>query len=115
MKQAGSLKVPDEHHASTSSFAPVPMFLPTQTFGRSVATVQTRQSFMNNNIGAWVRFRVMRFGSIALGIIALLLLPFNGIAAAIAGLAAGYVYGQYIWADFYVNNMLKSRRLLETT
>jgi len=115
MKQAGSLKVSDEHRAQASSFAPVPMFLPTQTFGRSIATVQTRQTFMNTNIGAWVRFRVLRFGSIAVGIVAVLLLPFNGIAAAIAGLAAGYLYGQYIWSDFYINNMLKSRRILETT
>ena len=119
LKQSGALKeapAGGEHgHADTSKFSPVPMFLPTETFGRNVVNVQTRQSFLTPNIGWWVRWRVTRFAAIAAAVLAVLLLFVNGILAALAGLAAGYLYGQHIWADFYVNNMLKSRRLLETT
>lgn len=116
LKQAGAIKEPEERgHAEQSKFAPVPMFLPTETFGRNVVSVQTRQSFLSPNIGWWIRWRVTRFAAVAAAIVAILLLFVNGILAAVAGLAAGYLYGQHIWADFYVNQMLKSRRLLETT
>jgi len=114
LKQAGAITEASEHKEA-SKFAPVPMFLPTETFGRNVVSVQTRQSFLSPNIGWWIRYRVTRFGAVAAGIVALLLLPINGIAAAVAGLGAGYLYGQHLWADFYINQMLKSRRLLETT
>lgn len=116
LKQAGAIKEVEEHpHAEQAKFAPVPMFLPTETFGRNIASVQTRQAFLSPNIGWWIRLRVTRFAAVAAAILAILLLFVNGILAAAAGLAAGYLYGQHIWADFYVNNMLKSRRLLETT
>ncbi len=119
MRKSGALKeAPGEHghaKAETSKFAPVPMFLPTETFGRNIVNVQTRQAFLSPNIGWWVRWRVTRFAAVAAAILAILLLAVNGVLAAAAGLAAGYLYGQHLWADFYINNMLKSRRLLETT
>lgn len=117
LRRSGAIKEASGEHvpAETSKYAPVPMFLPTETFGRNVVNVQTRQSFLSPNIGWWVRWRITRFAAIAAAIVAVLLLPVNGILAAFAGLAAGYLYGQHVWADFYINRMLKSRRLLETT
>ncbi len=96
-------------------YAPVPMFLPTRTFGRNVVQVITRQSFMDTNIQWWVKWRVMLVLSLLSAAAAVALVFVNGYLATLAGLVAGWAYGQYVWAGFYVNNLLKNRRLLETT
>lgn len=109
LSKAGTIK------PSPPNYAPVPMFLPTRTFGNNVVSVVSRQSFMDANISWWVKWRVMLVGALLLSAAAVVLLFFNGYLAALAGLAAGWCYGQYVWAGFYVNNLLKNRRLLETT
>jgi hypothetical protein len=96
-------------------YNPIPMFLPTKTNGHNVANVITRQSFLDTNIDWWLRWRLMLVGTVVFAAAAVILLFVNGYLATAAGLAAGWAYGQYIWAGFYVNNLLKNRRLLETT
>ncbi len=96
-------------------FAPIPMFLPTRTFGRNIANVSTRQSFLNQGIGTWVMWRVMLVATILSAIAAVFLLFVNGYLAAAAGLFAGYAYGEYVVKGFTINNLFKGRRLLEST
>ncbi len=96
-------------------FTPVPMFLPTRTFGNHMASVVTRQKFIDTNIGWWLRWRTTKVAAIALGILAIVLIPSNVYLAAAAGLGAGWLYGQYVWSNFYVTQLLGKRRLLEST
>ena len=70
---------------------------------------------MDTNIDWWLRWRLTLVGTIVFAAAAVVLLFINGYLATAAGIAAGWTYGQYIWASFYVNNLLKNRRLLETT
>ena len=113
MQASGTLKPAEGSHGS--NFTPVPMFLPTRTFGHSVATVTTRQKFMDTNIGWWLRWRVSRVAAAALAILTIILIPSNIWFAAVAAIAAGWMYGQHVWSQFYVTQLLGKRRLLETT
>ncbi len=96
-------------------FTPVPMFLPTRTFGHNMASVVTRQKFLDTNISWWLRWRTTKVAAIAVGVLAVVLIPINVYLAAGAGLGAGWLYGQYIWSNFYVTQLLGKRRLLEST
>lgn len=101
--------------AAEAKFTPVPMFLPTRTFGHTVASVITREKFIQTNIGWWLKYKLTRLGTIVFGIIAVVLIPINIVFAALCGIVAGYMYGTHKWSDFYVNQLLKNRRLLEST
>ena len=117
MQASGQFKTAASGHGDSqgSKFTPVPMFLPTRTFGNSVATVTTRQKFMDTNIGWWLRWRVSRIAAAALAILTIILIPSNIWFAAVSAIAAGWMYGQHVWSQFYVTKLLGNRRLLETT
>ncbi len=117
MRAAGQLKIGSDGHGEKhgSAFTPVPMFLPTRTFGNSVATVTTRQKFIDTNIGWWLRWRISRVAAAALAILTIVLIPYNIWIAAASAIAAGWMYGQHVWSQFYVTQLLGKRRLLETT
>lgn len=110
LKKAGVIKEPTEQ-----KFTPVPMFLPTDTQGRSVANVITRESFILTNLGMWLQWRVFRVAAVILGIASVLLLAYNFIIATVVGALAGWCYGMFIWRNFYVTRLLGRRRLLEST
>jgi len=95
-----------------------PMFLPadiTVKKGQGVVQVVTRQKFMDESIGTWIKYNSFRGLTAIAGIAAILLLPVNWILSAIAGMLAGYFYSQYNWHDFIINDRLKKRWLLEGT
>ena len=95
----------DGAHGQSYRFTPVPMFLPTRTFGHHMASVVTRQNFIDSNIGWWIKWRTTKLAAFALGILAVVLVPSNIFLAAAAGLAAGWMYGQYNWSNFYVTQL----------
>ncbi|MBI3588028.1 hypothetical protein HY095_02440 [Candidatus Micrarchaeota archaeon] len=114
IRQMG-LKPSSEPHAAHPKFTPVPMFLPTRTFGNNVVTVMTRQKFLDANISHWIAWRVNKIIAYALSGAAIILLFSNVYLSALAGLGAGWFYGKFIWEQFYVTQLLGKRRLLEST
>jgi hypothetical protein len=101
--------------AQAPHYTPVPMFLPTETNGENIATVQTREKFIKDNIQIWLEWHAGRAGAVVLGVAALIALTQNGIVAAFLGLGAGFCYGRHIWRDFNINMLLKKRRMFEST
>ncbi len=95
-----------------------PMFLPVDATAKKdigVVKVVTRQKFLDENIGHWIKWRTYQGASVALGIAALALLSTNVLLSGAAALGAGYCYGQYKRKDFIINRLLKNRWLLEGT
>ena len=109
------LKQPNTQSAPSAKFTPVPMFLPTRTFGHNVVTVTTRQNFIDTNIAHWIAWRVNKILAYGLALAAIIFIFSNIYISAAAGLGAGWFYGKYIWEQFYVTQLLAKRRLLETT
>ncbi|MBI5229568.1 hypothetical protein HY991_05635 [Candidatus Micrarchaeota archaeon] len=110
LKKAGVIKEPTER-----KFTPTPMFLPTDTGGLNIANVMTRESFIHRNIGIWLEWRFARVFAVIFGVIAIFLLTYNFVLAAVAGAVAGWLYGRYVWRNFYIVNLLGRRKLLEST
>ena len=101
--------------ATQQKFEAFPMFLPVATQGKEVMRVTTRQDFISYNIGEWRLFHLTRAGAAMAGIGALWLFPINVYASAAAGVAAGWLYGEHLKKNFYLNQLLKKRDLLEST
>lgn len=98
-----------------AKFSPVPMFLPTDTKGLTVANVVTRHNFINQNISTWVRWKTSRIGAIVCAILAIVFLAYSVVIAAVFGAAAGFLTATHIWDTFYIKNLLGKRYLLEST
>jgi hypothetical protein len=104
--------------APKNAFNYAPMFLPvdaTEKKGQGVVKVVTRQKFLDENIGVWVKWNAYKGTALMLGVVALFLLPTSIYLSGAAALGAGYCYGQFKRNQYVIEAILQRRWLLEGT
>ena len=92
-----------------------PMFMPVSTQGKPVMKVQTRSGFLGGMISMWRQLKASYFLTFLLGAMALFLLNYNAILAAISAAGSGWFFGTYTKWDFVMNKIMKKRTILEGT
>lgn len=113
--QHGDTIVADDDPVPKKKWNYVPMFVPTDTGGRAVAHVKTRQGVLDEVLGRWKRWHAFRSFAVFFLVLAILAISTNIILAVAFGAIAGYFAGRYIWDDFFISFEYRTRHLLEST
>ncbi|MFA6049478.1 MAG: hypothetical protein WC792_06045 [Candidatus Micrarchaeia archaeon] len=113
--QKGDTIVADTAAVPKKKWNYVPMFLPTDTGGHNVVHVKTRQTFLNDAIGKWKKWHLYRAGAAFFFVLSILAISYNAVLAAILALIGGTAAGAYVWEDFFISYMYRTRHLLEST
>ena len=91
------------------------VWLPVQTEGKAVVNVSTRQEFMDKQLKDWRFIQISRVGAIVLGVGALYFLSSSILVSGALGLAAGWLWGNYVRTAFFFEYVNRSREILEGT
>ena len=105
----------EEDAAPKRAWNSMPMFVPTDTHGHSILHIKRRQDVLNDWIGLYKEWQVMKAAAIFLALMAFILIPRNIFVAGAFGLASGFAYGRFVWQDYFMQTNWKRRMLLEAT
>ncbi len=91
-----------------------PTYMPIDTKGLTMADVVSRRKFLEPQIKRWRNMHVSRFLSFVFAGGAVVLFPVSPILAALCGLGAGKMYGDFKSTEWYIKNRLRARTMMFT-
>ncbi|MFQ5406069.1 MAG: hypothetical protein ACE5DI_02855 [Candidatus Micrarchaeia archaeon] len=111
----GDTIVTDHKEVPKKKWNHLPMFVPTDTRGRALAHVETRQGFLNEGIARWRRWHLYRAAAVFFFVLSIVAIGFDVLIAAVLAVVAGVAAGRYVWDDYYISYQYRQRKLLEST
>ncbi len=104
--------VPSQMNVNPQKFTPT--YMPIDTKGLTMADVVSRRKFIEPQINRWRNMHVSRFLCFAFVGAAVLLFPVSAPLAALCGIGAGKMYGDFKSTEWYIKNRLRVRTMMFT-